>query len=135
MAKKVEKQVVIKRVNPYPISAQVMGEGVQFVGSIHKATTRGVFLEIGQQLVSLGQNFEVSFELPVFHVRIRAKAVVMKFVDRIKEPTKEELMKLQPREKLKPQVQRLAELHFENLPQESRQAIERFCLRINQSEL
>ena len=130
-----EKKVVVKKVSPYPFSATLTGEGNPLQAKVQKVTTRGVFVEVGNQLLKLNQTFQISFRLPVFDVAVYTPCRVVKFLDAVLPPTEEQVKALQPGEKLKPNIQHLAEMHFLDISESHREGIKKFCLRINQNEV
>lgn len=111
--------VVRKKIKPYPISATIEVNAVKSPVEVILVNLTGAIVRLGSQMVSVGEYFNLAFELPVYHHLVVAQVRVLKTYDRTLDP------------KIKT-VERLAELHFQNLTNEHRSRINAFIAAIGQ---
>jgi hypothetical protein len=114
-------KIVKKKVKPYPfdatleVNAQKMSVEVIFVND------KGVIVRLKNQIVHVGTYYQIAFEIPVSREFVNTQVRVLKTYDKtldIKEKT----------------VERLAELHFQELTKEHRARIRAFTAAIGQHE-
>jgi hypothetical protein len=113
--------MVKKKVKPYPfdatleVNAQKMSVEVIFVND------KGVIVRLKNQIVHVGSYYQIVFELPVSREIVSTQVRILKTYDKtldIKEKT----------------VERLAEMHFQDLTKEHRTRIKAFTAAIGQLE-
>lgn len=109
----------VKKVSPYPIPVTIAGTSATFTGRIGKLTTVGVLVETDKPL-GLGQQFNLTFTIPVINKAIQAVGVVIKTYARY------------GGELGKTKSHTLNEIHFRSLGDEQRIAIHSFLLSIRQ---
>ncbi len=108
----------VKKVNPYPIPATLTAkDSVQ--GRIAKLTTVGFLIETERPL-GLGHQFTINFVIPVINKAVQTVGVVIKTYARYGgEPGKSK-------------SHTLNEIHFRNLGEEDRVAVNQFLSTIRQ---
>ena len=68
----------VKKVKAYPISAVLKGKTTQMSASIMKLAEVGFLAELSSGVVTVGDKFDFTFELPVMHKVITGEGVVVK---------------------------------------------------------
>jgi DNA-binding cell septation regulator SpoVG len=120
MAKPKEQPVVVKKVKPYPIAAEVTIGAQKKPTEIIYLGTAGVIIKVNTMIMHVGEFYQISFNLPVSNEHFEALQVrVLKTYDKSIDP-----------KKLK--VERLAEFHFQSLTKEQRKSIVAFIAAIGQ---
>lgn len=115
-----EDEVVVKKIRPYPFSAQFKKEGHNFTGNVLKVVMHGFLVELGSVVVKVGDHYEVQFEFPGLREFVHAKVKVIKTYDRY-----------QPADSVR--AARLAEYHFLNPNEELKKKIKQFLKVIKQT--
>ncbi len=119
-------QTIIKKVTPYPIDVVLTKAGAAtptpFKAQIVKLVQHGFLMQADvQHLYQVNEVYEVTFEIPAFHVHVKVNCKVIKTYDAIESAIKGEKKKLHT-----------AELHFINLASEMRTRISEFLVKIGQ---
>ena len=109
---------IVKKVSPYPITVTLTG-GETMTGRIAKLTSVGVLCETEKPLRP-GQQFTMAFTLPVIGRTVQAAGVVIKTYARY------------VGESGKSKSHSLNELHFRNLGDEDKIAVQKFLTAIRQ---
>jgi hypothetical protein len=112
--------VNIKKISPYPISAALNGRYGTTPGRIVKITNVGFLIETLAS-VSVGDQFTVSFVIPVHEKKIETAVVVIKTYLR------------HGGELGKSSTEHLNELHFKTLGEDHKLSIQQFLTAIKQS--
>lgn len=121
--KKVQTKVVKKKVKPYPIDVILDQNGVKMTLEIIHLSTLGFISKIKPNLImSVGQDYQASFQLPVLGSVIQGKMKVLKTYDRA----------IDPKQRI---VERFAEMHFVSLRQEDKKHILSFLAAIRQKSI
>lgn len=122
MAKAKAQPVVVKKVKPYPIAAEITIGGQKKPTEIIYLGTQGVIIKANSMIMHVGEYYQISFNLPVSNERFEAlQARVLKTYDKSIDP-----------KQLK--VERLAEFHFQTLTKEQRKSIVAFIAAIGQDK-
>lgn len=146
-----DQKVVVKKVSPYPIPAQVTAGGQPIQGNIVKLTHVGYLMSLSSLALQLGQEYEVNFKIPASDNHILARTKVIKTYDRKfsagsppagessgedgAAPSGESGESFTAQERLKMlQTERLVEMHFLSLTEDQKQLIRDFVVRIGQSD-
>lgn len=112
-------KVVKKKIKPYPfdgtleVNAQKIEIEVVYVG------VKGAIVRLKNQILHVGAYYQLMFEIPVSHEFVSTQVRVLKTYDKT----------LDIKEK---SVERLAELHFQDLTKEHRSRINAFTAAIGQ---
>jgi len=111
--------VIKKKVKPYPFEGTLEINAQKTPIEVMYLNTKGAIIRLKKQILHVGEYYQVAFEIPVSHVFINTQVRVLKTYDKaldIKEKT----------------VERLAELHFQELTKEHRSRIVVFMNTIGQ---
>lgn len=119
-----KQDVKVKKVSPYPIEAELVGTTENRKGLIVKLTPNGFLIEVDSVSVRLGLEFKVKFTIPLTDRHIEELVKVVKVYDRQRPPVEGEA---------KPQVYRLAEMHFLAISLAERKWIREFMIAISQA--
>ncbi len=111
--------VVKKKVQPYPIEGSLELNAVKKPVAIDQVNLKGAIVHLKGPLVFVGEYYELDFEFPVIHSAVRARVRVIKTYDRVLD---KEI-----------HVERMAEIHFQNLSPENRARIQKFLEAIGQT--
>ena len=113
-----DSNVKTQKIAPYPFPITLQIDGKFISEKVLKLGQSGAIIEAKGLIYSVGMNFPVSFEIPVFKTQLSLSAKVVKTYDRalVKEKA----------------VQRLAELLFLNLTSEQAKQIQKFLVKIGQ---
>ncbi len=114
-------QVNVKKVRPYPFVANLEQNSVKKPVEIIYVGVSGVIASLKSQIVSVGEYFQISFELPGGHDHVVTQVRVLKTYDKSVNP--KEL-----------RVERMAEFHFQSLTKEHRSRIVAFLAAIGQAK-
>ncbi len=71
-------KVVVKKVPAFPITAQLKIDGLVVNAKILRLNTRGLLAEIGAGNLKMGDKCDVAFEIPVLHLAMNERVVVIK---------------------------------------------------------
>ena len=123
MGKTNQKQApVIKKVSPYPFSAQLEVEAKKLNLQVRKITLQGFIANLPPKgFVKVGEVYKTTMELPVLSNWVNAKVKVMKTYDQFKDeqnPTS--------------RVDRFAEFHFIEISDDHKVNINSFITAIRQ---
>lgn len=113
-------QVMVKKVSPFPIEATLEIGGQQVPALIKKMNNLGVIAHLGQAIVRAGHEGQIKFQIPVLKASIQSKVKVIKTYDQLREPTQDNPHRLE----------RLAEFHFLDLTEDSKNVISQFLKKI-----
>lgn len=148
-----EKKAAVKKVAPYPIDVLMTIGGQQGRGHILKLALVGVLVDLRQSVVHVGQQLTVAFTLPVMNISVTVPAKVVKTYDKLATPPAAKVEF--PGDESQPTppapssasapspssaatkgkvVQRIAELHFMGLSNDSKGAIVKFLKAIRQAD-
>lgn len=116
-----DSSTVVKKVRPYPIPATIDIQGVKKPIEISVVNLKGAIVRLNEVLVSVGEYHQLEFELPVLKTLVSAQIRVIKTYDRSIDPKVNK-------------IERLAELHFQNLDEINRTTISKFMAAIGQTE-
>lgn len=111
--------IVKKKVRPYPFPATLEHNALKKEVEIVFLSVKGAIVRLRSQLVSVGEYYQITFEIPAMRDFVSTQVRVLKTYDKaldIKEKT----------------VERLAELHFQDLTAEHRSRINAFTAAIGQ---
>lgn len=114
-------KVVKKKVRPYPIEAVLDMNGQKKPVEVIYVTAMGCIVRLKAQMVTVGEYYQVVFELPVLKEFINTQVRVLKTYDKA----------IDPKEK---KVERLSELHFQALSKEHKSRIVAFIQAIGQDK-
>ena len=114
-----DEKPVITKVKAYPMPATLDLNGVKKPAEVLYLTTLGAMVRLPHQMVFVGEYYQLYFELPVVNEDVNTQVRIIKTYDR----------SVNPKEAL---VERVAELHFQNLSQEHRARIASFTSAIRQ---
>ena len=116
------KVTTVKRVAPYPIAASLTIDGKPLPIAITYVSTRGFVARTPGLMLKVGGVYDVSFEIPVLHHRVRAPVKIFKTYDRAadRDATK---------------VERAAEFLFVDLDSLDQKQIQRFTKAIGQKSI
>ena len=115
-----DENVKINKIRPYPIEVMLVSEKGSLKAQILKLTERGMLVEIGAEIVSVGSNYECQFAIPVYKIFIKANVKTVKTYDHYTGAEGDATSK------------RIAEFHFLDCPEEHLKAIYRFITAIGQ---
>lgn len=116
-----EKEVIVKKVKPYPIPAQFVKETHSFSGQIQKLVMHGFLVELGSVVVKVGDIYQVSFQFPVLGDSVTAPVKVIKTYDKYQAAPGDS------------KAMRLAEYHFLAPTENLKKSIKGFMKVIRQS--
>lgn len=112
-------KIVKKNVKPYPFDAMLELNAQKTPVEVVFVSAKGAIVRLKTQILHVGKYYQMTFVIPVSHQPINAKIRVLKTYDKtldLKEKT----------------VDRLAELHFQDLTNEQRSRINAFTAAIGQ---
>lgn len=112
----------MKRTEVFPFNGQFKRDSLQFVGPIVSMNNIGFVATIGTQILRPGENFVVSFDLPLTSKTVEVPVVVVKVADKIVSGVLENG---------KPKMERRAEFHFKNPTPEFKKALSAFFINFN----
>ena len=112
-------KVVKKKVKPYPFAATLELNAIKTPVEVVFVSLKGSIVRLAKQIVHVGEFYQMTFEIPVSHELISTQVRVLKTYDKV----------LDIKEK---SVERLAELHFQDLTNEHRTRINAFTAAIGQ---
>lgn len=95
-----ENDVIVKKIKPYPISAQFTKDSQIFKGQILKLVMHGFMVELGSAVVKVGEIYQVQFQFPVLNDNVQVGVKVIKTYDKYQGNAGES------------RANRLAEFHF-----------------------
>ena len=143
-------EVRIKKVSAYPFPVQIKFETSASTGQIVKLTQSGFLAEISLNAVQPGEKFECTFELPVSHALIVEPCVLIKLYNQWGPGAKPAAGTAPtPPPSAAPvtpsagvatpasaglTIQRLAEVHFQDLKQENWKKITAFLNSLNKGK-
>jgi hypothetical protein len=108
-----------KKVQPYPIAGTLELNAIKRNVEVVHLTAEGFIAQMVNGMVSVGEYYQVVFELPVSHNFVNSSVRVIKTYDRSVDPKKGT-------------VDRMAEFHFKGLTDGHRQYILAFLSTIGQ---
>lgn len=114
-------KVVKKKVRPYPFEANLEMDGQKKPVEVVYVSSLGCIVRLKTQMVTVGQYYQIVFELPVLKEFINTQVRVLKTYDKA----------IDPKEK---KVERLSELHFQALSPEHKARIANFMASIGQDK-
>ncbi|MBX7231715.1 MAG: hypothetical protein K1X29_06480 [Bdellovibrionales bacterium] len=106
----------VKKVKPFPFSAELNWGGKQVTMQILNLNTRGAIVDLKQNFIKIGDECQCTFELPVLHSNIQIYAKAVKTYDQF----------LPKADSNGNRIQRLCELQFLNLSSGFKFELERF---------
>lgn len=128
-------EVVVKKVQPYPIKCRFEADGKLFFGNIVKLTTHGFIVELNDIFVSVQQKFLVEFDTPVLGDLISGSVQVVKTYDQYRNTQnipydeKGEPIEVDAGSSV---AVRIAEFHFKDLMSLQKEKIKKFLVAIGQ---
>lgn len=126
--------VVVKKVNAYPIAFRLKTAERTVAGQIVKLTLQGFLAEIEAKDLKPGEHFDVSFEIPVFHSFVSERGIMVKLYNRwAGDPVRAASAVEQSAQSTGPHVIRLIEVHFESLSPKSHESISTFLRALNKN--
>ena len=114
-------KVVKKKVPPYPIEAILELNGLKKPVEIIYLSPMGCIVRLKNQMVSVGEYYQIFFEFPVSKEFLNTQVRVLKTYDKA----------IDPKEK---KVERLSELHFQALSNQHKSRIVAFMTAIGQDK-
>lgn len=120
MAEK-KQAVKVKKVRPYPFAASLEQNNIKKPVEIIYVSVAGAIAQLKSQIVSVGEYYQLTFQIPVVGEFIVTQVRVLKTYDKSIDP-----------KELK--VERLAEFHFQSLTKEHRSRIVAFLAAIGQEK-
>lgn len=118
-------EVVVKKINPYPIRATFMLDSQHKPMLILKLEPRGCIAEIGERELKVRDSGTINFNLPASDTAISVPVQVVKTYSRMRPPSKVP----NPGQS---KTQYLIEVHFLSLPDVKKTAIKNFMAKIGQ---
>ena len=115
-----DSKVKVVKVQPYPFPISFIKDGKPVQGEVIKLGQKGAIIRSQMVILSVAEEFDVQFEIPVFKNQLQLHAKVMKTYDRA-------LLKEKG-------VERLAELLFPNITNEQIRTIYKFLVAIRQEK-
>lgn len=109
-------KIIKKKVKPYPIPANLDANGVKKPVEIMMLNEIGAIVRVDQQMLFVGEYYQVIFEIPVQHEFVNTQVRVLKTYDRL----------------IDKKIERLAELRFQSLTNEHKSRIVAFMAAIGQ---
>ena len=83
------RQVVVKKVSPYPFVSQLIFTNPQPIsGKVMKLTNDGALVDIGSVLLKVGVTGGINFTLPTYQTELQIQCKVLKVHDRAQTTTK-----------------------------------------------
>lgn len=123
MAEKKAPPVRIKKVAPYPFQGELTVAAQKKPVEVILVTLQGFIVRLHNQIVHVGEYYQVNFELPGKHGFLNAVQVrALKTYDKPIESAKKLI------------VERIAEFHFQTLTKEQRDSITAFLAAIGQKK-
>lgn len=113
------KKVVKKKIKPYPFDGTLEINGQMTPVEVIFISQKGMIVRLKNQILHVGAYYQAAFEIPVSHEFINVRVRVLKTY----------AMTVDIKEKA---VDRLAELHFQQLTKEHRSRINAFTAAIGQ---
>jgi hypothetical protein len=114
-------KVVKKKIRPYPIEANLEMNALKKPVEVILINPKGCIVRLKSQMVTVGEYYQLIFELPVLKEFINTQVRVLKTYDK----------SIDPKEK---KVERLSELHFQALSSEHKARIVAFMSAIGQEK-
>ncbi len=121
MANAPKPKVVKKKIKPYPFEGTLEINGQKTPIDVIFINRKGMIIRLKKQILHVGAFYQVAFEIPVSHEFINVRVRVLKTYD----------MTIDIKEKC---VDRLAELHFQQLTKEYLARINAFTAAIGQDK-
>lgn len=115
-----ENRTVVKKVKPYPFAAELEHNSIKKPVFVAYMNQTGVVVRLDKSLVQVGEYYQIHFQIPVMHHVVVAQIRVVKTYDHASDPRAAH-------------VDRMAELHFQNLPKPALLAISQFLVAIGQA--
>lgn len=119
-------EIEVKKVSPYPFEVQLTkAEGVPpSKGMIVKMTDFGFLMRVESIHCKVGENYQLSFMLPVLDTSVRAQGKVVKTYDGIEQMNKKDASK----------KHYIVELHFIELPSTAKTSINNYLVKSGQKK-
>ncbi len=112
-------KIVKKKVRPYPIAGTLEKETVKSEVEIIFVNVQGAIVRLKNQILHVGMYYQIVFEIPVTHEFVNTQVRVLKTYDKTLDIKSKS-------------VERMAELHFQDLTKEHRTRIFAFTNAIGQ---
>ena len=120
MAQDKDEKIIVKKVKPYPFTAQFAKDGQAFAGRVMKLVTHGFMVDLGTTVIKVGDVYQVQFLLPTSRAPVMSLVKVIKTYDRYQNPESPT------------KAMRLAEFHFITPGEDLKKIIKDFLKAIKQ---
>jgi hypothetical protein len=111
--------IVKKKVRPYPFEATLELNALKMPVEIIFVSEKGSIVKLANHIVHVGQFYQMTFKIPVNHDIINVQVRILKTYDKVIDIKENS-------------VERLAELHFQDLTKRDRSRINAFTTAIGQ---
>ncbi len=111
----------VKKVAPYPFSAELEKNALKHPVEVMNLTYKGAILRLKENLIHVGEVYNLSFSIPALKIPLVAEVRVLKTLDRALSGDGA--------------IERLAEVHFQNLSPDNRAKILSFLTAIGQDKM
>ncbi len=112
-------KVVKQKVKPYPFEATLEQNAIKTRVEVIFVSQKGAIIRLANQIVHVGKFYQVTFEIPVSREIISTQVRILKTYDKVLDIKGKG-------------VERLAELHFQDLTNEHRSRINAFTAAVGQ---